>query len=625
MNMMNPQDKSRRKSKAQALLLDGMDKSEANRDGTPSLLKKVFGRYEFLRSGLLIRLFKENFRQQAHLYVAAIVAMLVVAGATAASAWIIAEIVNGMLVTPDLAYASLIAGTVATIFIVKGVATYTQTYFLSRAGNRIIAEKQREIFRKIVHSDMHFIQTHVSSELLVRITRSAQAARSVIDTIVVSFVRDLFTIIGLIVVMFVQQPVLSLIVFVAGPIALLAMRWLLAKVRRIMEKEIASTTDIIRLIQETTSGFRVVKAYSLEPQLEATLDRAVANVERRSNAIARIEAATSPLMETLGGLAIAAVIALGAILVLDYGNTPGELASFLTAFLLAYEPAKRLARMRVSIESGMVGVRMLFQIIDHPVALTERPDAITLPHGPNAIEFDHVHFAYRDDQPVLRDLTVVFPAGKTTAIVGPSGSGKSTIINLMMRLFDPDSGEVRIDGTDIRRVTFNSLRERIAYVGQDAFLFSGSIRYNIAAGKPGASDAEIEAAARDANAHEFIMAMPHGYDSDVGENGGKLSGGQKQRIAIARAFLKDSPILILDEATSALDSEAEAAIRDALARLTAEKTTIIIAHRLSTVMEADNFIVLQNGEIVEQGDPKVLLKNQGLLRRLYDHQILPDL
>lgn len=585
------------------------------------VLSSVFGKEN---AKMLLRLFRENFRKHYGLYTVAIIAMLVTGLTTAASAWMMKEIVNGMVVDKDVQKIFGIAATVATIFTIKGIASYIQSYYLSKAGSSIVAHQQRRIFDQILKSDLAFIQSHSSADLLMRVTQGAQAARAVIDVIVTSFVRDLFTLVSLVVVMFIQQPVLSLISFVFGPIALIGLRMLLKNVRAIMRKEMTSFTDIIRIVQEASTGFRIVKSYGLEPNLRNDMNKAVTKVQHRSNAISKLQALTSPLMETLAGFAIAGAIALSAVVVLQHGNTPGELVSFITALLLAYEPAKRLARMRIQIEAGMVGCNMLFEILDHPVVLQERPDAKPLPKGPGHIIFDKVQFSYRQGLPVLKQVDLSFESGKITALVGPSGSGKSTIINLIMRMFDPDTGSVNIDGHDIKAVTIASLRERISYVGQDAFLFGGTVKYNIGLGKTGATELDIIRASKAANAHDFIMALPNGYDTDVGENGSNLSGGQKQRLTIARAFLRDSEILILDEATSALDSEAEVAVKQAVEKLSQGRTTIVIAHRLSTVASADHIIVMKDGEVAEQGKPAELLKQNGLYRRLYQHQFLPE-
>ena len=298
--------------------------------------------------------------------------------------------------------------------------------------------------------------------------------------------------------------------------------------------------------------------------------------------------------------------------------------AFITALLLAYEPAKRLARARVSLEKGMVGVRLMYEIADRPLMLEEAPDAKPLSAGPGEIRFDDVSFSYRDDETVLNHLDIVFPAGKMTALVGASGGGKSTVLNLIMRLYDPDKGRVLFDGEDIKHATLHSVRDKIAYVSQDTFLFDATVMHNIRMGRQDATDEEVIAAANAANAHGFITAMPEGYQTHIGENGVLLSGGQRQRISIARAMLRNSQILLLDEATSALDAESEALFRDALQNLQEGRTTIAIAHRLSTVHRADKIIVMDAGKVVEQGThAELLAKPDGAYRKLHEYQLLP--
>jgi ATP-binding cassette subfamily B protein len=572
---------------------------------------------------LLRRIFVENFQHQWRYYGVAIFFMLITALMTSASALVMRDVIDCMVPGANKAHLFFTSGMIALIFMTKGVSTYIQGVFLSKAGNSIIAEQQRKIFDHILKSDFAFIQSWQSSDLLMRVTHGAQSARSVIDTIVVSFVRDLFTLLGLLSVMAIQHPLFSLIALVLGPLAFLGVRKLLFKVRQIMEMELASLAQIVRIVQETSVGFRVVLSYSLENLLRKDLDEVISCVQKRTNAMTRIESATSPLMETLAGLAIAGIISFVAVIA-HKDQTVGGLASFITALLLAYEPAKRLARMRVSIEAGMVGVRKLFKILDYPTVLKEKPDAKDLAKGPGRVAFENVCFAYTQDQRVLKNLTLAFESGKITALVGPSGAGKSTLINLIMRLYDPSEGVVRVDGHNIADVTFASLRSQIAYVGQDVFLFSGTVLYNIGLGKEGATEQDIIQAAKAANAHEFILALPNGYHTSIGENGCHLSGGQRQKLTIARAFLKNAQILILDEATSALDGESEASIRSAVEALARGRTSIIIAHRLSTVMCADHIIVLDAGVILEEGTPNQLIQNKGLFHHLYRYQILPE-
>ncbi|MEX0311724.1 MAG: ABC transporter ATP-binding protein, partial [Tateyamaria sp.] len=499
---------------------------------------------ENISGKMIIRLVRDNFRLQLRNYVIAMIAMVLVAATTALTAWIMKDIIDSMIESGNKARVFGVAAAVAMIFFIKGVATYVQSVFLSRAGNSIVAAQQRKLYAAILKHGVSFFTEKDSSDLLMRVTYSAQAARSVVETLVMGFVRDLLTLIGLVAVMIYQQPTLSLFSLLFGPIALLGVRQILSRVRSIMQAEMTSMTEIIKVIQETAVGIRIVKAFALEDRMTDRMRIAVASVEDRANAIARLQAATSPLMETLSGFAIAAVVALSVVnLFGEEASTPGQLMSFVTALLMAYEPAKRLARMRVTIEAGMVGVGMMYDVIDLPITMVEAENPKTLPEGASAVQFRNVQFAYQDDQPILNGLNLTFAAGKTTALVGPSGGGKSTIMNLIMRIYDPTEGQIEIGGVDLREASFASLRERISFVGQDTFLFAGTVRQNIALGKPGSEEDDIIAAARAAYAHDFISQFENGYDTLVGENGASLSGGQRQRIAIARALLRDSPIL----------------------------------------------------------------------------------
>ncbi|WP_195822456.1 ABC transporter ATP-binding protein [Roseobacter sp. MH60115] len=570
---------------------------------------------------MLGRLLQENLRSQAFNYGVAIVAMVVIAVTTALTAWIMKDIIDSMVQTGDRVRVFAVAGAVALIFTVKGLANYVQVVALSRAGNRIVANQQRKLYDKLLQHGVAFFNTLNTSNILMRVTSSAHAARGVIDTLIMGFVRDLLTLIGLVVVMIYQQPTLSLFALIFGPLAILGVRQILQRVQGIVEANMMSGAEIIKVIQETSTGIRVVKAFALEKHMASRMNSAITTVESRSNAMARLSGATSPLMETLSGFAIASVVALSTVSIFgDATTSPGELMSFVTALLMAYDPAKRLARMRVGIEAGLVGVGMMYQILDTPIAVNEKPDAHPLPDGPGEVAFKNVTFNYEGNTALLRDLNVTFEAGKTTALVGPSGGGKSTIINLILRLYDPVEGRIEIDGFDLRSATFESLRDKIAFVGQETFLFDGSLKQNISLGREDASDEEIVAAAKAANAHDFIQGMPEQYEMDAGENGGNLSGGQRQRIAIARAILRNSPILIMDEATSALDSESEYLVNEALQKLSKGRTTIVIAHRLSTILSADKIVVVKEGQVVEQGTQSELLSQNGIFRALYDRQ-----
>lgn len=570
---------------------------------------------------MLARLLRENLRKQAFNYSIAMSAMVVIAATSALTAWIMSDIIDSMMSDGNPAEVYAVAMAVAAIFTVKGLASYVQVVWMGKAGNSIIAGLQRKLYARILEHGVSFFNEGDSSSLLMRVNGTVGGARQVIDTIVTGFVRDLLTLFGLIFVMFYQQPLLSLICLIVGPLALYGIRKIMAGVKDLVTAQMLSGAEIIKTIQETSTGIRVVKAFHLEDNMFERMDDSIRTVERRANKIKRLEAATSPLMETLSGFAIASVVALSTVsFFAQSGSSAGQLMSFITAVLMAYEPAKRLAKMRVKIEMGMRKVAMMYEVIDLPIALTEKPDAQDLPKGPGRIDITDVEFEYRDGASIINGLTMAFDAGKTTALVGPSGGGKSTIMNLIMRLYDPTAGSVSIDGVDLKDATFTSIRERISFVGQDTFLFSGTIKNNIALGRKDATEEQIIAAAKAANAHNFISQLSLGYETDIGENGGSLSGGQRQRLAIARAILRDSPILLMDEATSALDSASEFQIQEALANLTKGRTTIVIAHRLSTILDADHIVVIQDGQIAEEGKLKELLEHGGIFRALYDHQ-----
>ena len=573
------------------------------------------------RSGYMGRLVVESFYAQGGLYAIAVLAMIIVAVTTAGSAYMMEFIVDAMTSPGLRGYAHIIALGVVILFLIKAVASYIQAVYLARAGNRIVATQQDRVYRKLLRHGVTYFAANDSSDLLMRTTNGAQAARQLIDVLVTGYVRDALTLVGLVVVMVYQQPVLSIMFFVVGPIALLGVRYLLKKVRSIMLSEFKSLAEIIRVLQETSAGIKVIKVFSLEDRMASRMDTAVRKVEQRSNDIARLQAVASPLMEFLAGLAIAGVLVVSTIGIAGSEQpTSGQLMSFITALLMAYEPAKRLSKMRVQIETCMVGVGMLFGLLDHEDTMTESPAARDLLDGPGEITLRNVTFGYHGAVPVIENMNVTFEAGKTTALVGQSGGGKSTLFGLMMRFYDPDEGCVEIDSQDLRDISFSSLRRKISFVGQDTFLFSTTVMENLRCSSPEATDEDVIAAAKAAHAHEFIMALPDGYDAQVGENGTFLSGGQKQRIAIARAILRKAEILLLDEATSALDAESEALVKKALDAMTQEMTVIVIAHRLSTVLEADRIMVIQDGAVVEEGSLDALMEKNGSFRSLFDQQ-----
>ena len=570
---------------------------------------------------LIRRLLTEQGLVHWRKYVIAFALMAVAAGCTAFSAYLIGDVINQAYVNRNLPGIIVLGAITVVLFSLKGLATYGHSVMLSRIGNRIVADNQRAVFSKLLNEGLGFFSDRHSTEFIARLSTGAAAATQVINLLITSLGRDLLSLIGLVTVMVVQDPVLSFFSFVVVPPAFFVLRKLIRRIYSIARTQFQGGTRIMETLQETLQGIRIVKAFTLEDIMRERFDRNVASVEYEANKMARVSNRASPLMETLGGCAIAIAITYGGYRVIETGATPGQFFSFITAFLLAYEPAKRLARLNIELNSALVGVRVLFEVIDSPPTETPDDDKAALRTTTGRLEFSGVHFAYRTDEAVLRGMSFVAEAGKLTALVGPSGGGKSTVFNLLLRFYENKHGLIAIDGQDISKVSRRSLRQRIAYVGQDVFLFRGTIRENIAFGKPGASEDEIVAAAKAAYAHDFILAFPRGYDTPVGEHGLQLSGGQRQRVAIARALIKNAPIILLDEATAALDSESELQVREAMEHLCQGRTTLAIAHRLHTVSHADRIYVVEDGRAVESGGHDELLRKGGRYASFYRLQL----
>ncbi|MEL6503115.1 MAG: ABC transporter ATP-binding protein [Pseudomonadota bacterium] len=569
----------------------------------------------FLKSpddmGIFRRMAADNFGQYKRDYGVAIVCLLIIAGTTAFSAWLMGPIVRDVFYGNDFNQAMILSATVVAIFLLKGFVTYVQTYLLNRIGNNMVARYQRRLFDHMLNLDVGFFTGQHSATLVSKLNQNIIGVRDMLNQLVLGYVRDLVTLIGLIGVMFVRDPYMSLAVFIIGPIALITLARYARRVKVIAREEVQINAQVATAMQETAHGVAVVKAFTMEDQLREKLNALTVEAEGRSNKIARIAARTSPLMETIAGFAIAAVIAYGGWRVIHQGYDPANLTSFMTALLLAYEPAKKLARLRVVLEKSMVNARMIYEVLDTPVAqkaVAKEGYGV----GKGEIIFDDVSFAYEsEEERVLDALSFTAEAGKTTALVGPSGGGKSTIIALLQRFYEPDKGRITIDGQPIADAPLEDLRGGMAYVSQAPILFQGTVRENLRYARPDASDAEIEAAAVSAQAHDFITALPQGYDTPLGENATNLSGGQRQRLSIARALVRNAPILLLDEATSALDNRSEALVQKALDEVMRGRTTLVVAHRLSTIAEADKIVVIDKGRVVDQGRHGELMGRKG--------------
>lgn len=566
---------------------------------------------------MLLRLFSESFRGHIPKYLVALSCMVIVAASTAGLALLMRYVINYVFVEQSLTMMWALAGSVLVMSVAKGSADYVQSVILATIGNDIVATLQRRMFRKILKFDVDYFSERHSSKLISRLTHHANAARNALTTVSTSFGRDLLTVIGLVAVMLIQDPIMGLLALSIGPAVIYFVTRIVRRIREISAQEFQGMASVIAATQETIHGIRVVKSFGMEASMCERFDRAVEDVQARSNAIVRIRSQTGPLMETLGGTAIALLVVYAGWQTIAEGRTPGEFMSFITAFLLAYEPAKRLARLHVSLQRDLTAVDKMYALLDKPEQEPDEEGGTELPKIKGRLEFSNVSFSYRKGEPVLNEISLFAEPGQVVALVGASGAGKSTIISLIQRFYRPSSGAILLDGIDIGTVTLKSLRRQVAVVSQETIVFSGTVADNIRLGRPGASDHEVEAAAKAASAFEFIQSLPLGFETLVSERSATLSGGQAQRIAIARALLKQAPVLLLDEATSALDAETERSVRGALALLRKGRTTIVVAHRLSTIMQADRIYLMEAGHIVASGSHGELLADNKRYRRLF--------
>ncbi|MDJ0612577.1 MAG: ABC transporter ATP-binding protein [Rhizobiaceae bacterium] len=571
------------------------------------------------------RVIRENWRRYFKQYLLAFAMLVAVAAATAFPAWIIRDIVNDVFVRQDLQAAYLIAAAVFIAFAVRGFATYGYLYVLGKIGNNIVATYQRKVFAQLLRLGVEFHKSNRSTYLVSHINQNIVGMRTMLNDIVTMFARDLFTLIALIAVMIIQDPYMSIISVAVLPVIALIMGKYVRRIRKVAREQVDLNARVSSAFIENSQGMEIVKSFTMEEQMSKKLYDLTAAAETRSNQIVRLNAKAKPPTEILAGFAIASVVAFGGYRVAELGHDVGSLLSFLTAAMLAYEPARKLASFRVQFEKNVVNARMLFEFLDRPPRQADKPGAESVSFENADISFENVHFAYQDDEPILNGVSIKAKSGETTALVGPSGGGKSTMIALVQRFFDIHEGEIRVDGKDITQITAESLRKSIAYVSQQPILFEGSVLENIRFGRPDATDEQVFEAARQAQAHEFILEQPDGYDTMVGELGGNLSGGQRQRLSIARAFLRNAPILLLDEATSALDNESERLVQQALEKLVEGRTTIVIAHRLSTIRDADKIYVIENGRVTQEGKHATLMKKKtGTYARLHSNHDKSD-
>ena len=560
---------------------------------------------------MLRRLIADFGREHGKGYALAALQLALIAASNSAVAALLKPVVNGMVEAEKFGQMRILAFEALALFVLRGAATFGSAVTLSRIGNRIVATAQRRVFDRLLNQSVLYFQDRHSSEFVARLVLAANGLRDALQLVVQSAARDSLQLIGLAAVMFREDPLVAAGALCVAPVLIFFIRRILSRVKRFAKRSFHGSTQIMQTMSETVLGARIVKAFGLQAEMRARMAQSVRTVEGSANRIAVGAGLTSFLTDSLAGLAIGFAIYYGSWRVSVLHTDVGSFVAFLAALLLAYEPAKRLSAFSVNLQNGMVGARMIYEVLDAPPGEEEAAGAPALSVTEGQVTLAGVRFAYRPGENALDGVDVVAEPNQTTALVGPSGGGKSTVLGVIQRFYAPSDGQTTIDGQDIAAVDLASLRAKIAFVSQDVFLFRGSIRDNIALGRIGASDAEIIDAARRAHAHDFIMSFAQGYEANVGEQGTQLSGGQRQRIAIARAILKNAPILLLDEPTAALDSESEREVQIALDELRVGRTTMVVAHRLQTIVGADRIYVIEKGRAVESGSHRELVARGG--------------
>jgi ATP-binding cassette, subfamily B, bacterial MsbA len=553
----------------------------------------------------------------------AMACMLGYSATEGAMPFLVQWMMDDVFVKKDLATLYYLPAMIVGIFLVRGLVNFGQSFLSDYVGLRIVQDVRNLLTRHLQFMSLSFFSRHPSGTLISRVASDVTLLRSALTDALASFLKDTTSLIVLVVVAFIKDWFLASLAFVVFPASVLPVMRLSRKIKRFARRGQISTGKLTVFLQESIQGNRIVKAFGMEEYEIQRFAKENFRLFKESLRASRIRGVVTPMMELLAAFGIGAVVWYGGASVVAGGRTPGEFMAFMAAMFLMYQPFKNLTRTYTLLHQGLAGAERVFEILDEPPSIKDKPDAQMAPRFAKAIEFHDVRFAY-GAKPVLNCINLTIRAGEVVALVGMSGAGKSTLADLIPRFYDVSSGQITIDGVDIRDVSLASLRSQIGIVTQHTFLFDDTVRNNIAYGDPERGMEDVIAAARAAHADEFITSMPNGYDSFIGEMGMRLSGGQRQRLAIARALLKDAPILILDEATSALDSDSERMVQEALERLMTERTTLVIAHRLSTIRNADRIVVLVDGTIAEEGTHEELLARKSEYSRLYSLQMLEE-
>ena len=570
---------------------------------------------------ILSRLFRDSIKPYLSRLISSLFFMIIIALCTGATAWLLDPAIEKIFLDKDSSMLIIIPLAIIGTLLIKSLSTYIQVFLLNSVAQNVIADTQIKLFKKIINADLAWLHKIHSAKIISNFLYDVTLLQDSVSSSLANGVKDFLTLICLVGVMYYQDWVLATIAIIAFPLVGLLSRQLGKRIKKASTETQEETGIMASILSENLDGTRIVKAYQQE---DREIKKLSESVYRRMNKILKAintRGATSPFAEFLAGFGIAGTLYYAGLRGLQ-GELPlNEFVSFLGAMMLAFQPLRRLAAVNTTLQEGFAAAIRVFDLLDQKSLINEEINAQELSNPNSDILFDNVTLSYDGQKnSALKNISLEIPNGKITALVGPSGSGKSSILNLIPRFYDPKSGAIRIGNQNIRHLTMQSLRSKIALVNQEPILFDMSIKDNILYGNPNANDQEIEDASKSSASDEFITKLPEGYNTIVGEDGYSLSGGQKQRISLARAFLKDAPILLLDEATSSLDTESEHLVQEAINTLMKNRTTLIIAHRLSTIINSDNIIVIDNGEVVESGTHSELIKNDGMYKKLYERE-----
>lgn len=548
--------------------------------------------------------------------------MVGVAVLTASLAYLVKPALDEIFFHKNSRMLFIIPLVVASVYLLKGLCDFGQYYLMSYIGQSVIRDLRAQMFDKLENMSVGYFVRHSTGELLSRMNNDVSMVQGALTSAITGMIRDAVTVVALAGVVFYRDFTLALMALVVFPLAIYPLLIFGKRLKRYSRRMLVSLEEITERLNETITGIRIVKAFAMEHYERTRFDTANQNLFNSFMRRFKVRAMSNPVMETLGGMGVCAIVFYGGYQVINGQSTQGTFFSFMAALLMLYEPIKRINEVNITIQEGISAGERIFSLLDSPVDVVDRPGAVVLTEVREEILFERVSFSY-EKEPVFTDITIRIRVGEAVALVGESGVGKSTLLDLLPRFYDVTSGRILIDGTDIRDFTQRSLREKIGIVTQQTILFDDTIRNNIAYGRPDMPLGKAIEAAKAAHAHDFVMNLPEAYDSVIGENGIKLSGGERQRIAIARALLKNPPVLILDEATSNLDSDSEKAVQAALEVLMKGRTTLVVAHRLSTIRNVDRIYVLVGGRVAEEGSHDELLELGGEFARLYKMQFEP--